>query len=342
MKSRNLLYVIILIGIISCNESKPKAENTDFIPVKLIDLKKSNSSPLIVATGLVYTENESRLAFKVGGVIDRIFVREGQSFEKGDLLATLKLTEIEAQVLQAKLGFEKSKRDYNRVLNLYRDSVATLEQLQNTKTLLEISEKSLEQASFNKKYAFIYANSSGFVTKKIGNEGEIIQGGFPVLAINEINNQKEWIVRIGVSESDWIKTKESDNCSIQINDKNFLGKISQKSKAIDGSSGTFQIDVKILNPNQDFAIGMFAKVIINVSNSTNIITIPYDAVVEANGKNAYVFIPNSNSSVIKVPIVIESFNENEVEVSKGLENYNQVIVGNSPFLNEKSKIKIIR
>lgn len=342
MKSNYLLYVFFLFGIISCNQPKEKVENTEFIPVKIIQLEKSNTNNEIVATGLVSTENETKLSFKVGGIIDRIFVKEGQSIKKGQLLATLKLDEIDAQVTQAKLGFDKSKRDYTRAFNLYKDSVTTLEQVQNTKTVLEIAEKTLEQANFNRKYAYIYANSSGFVTKKIANEGEVIQSGFPVLAINELNNQKEWIVRIGISESNWIMTKENNDCLIAINNKKYAGKITQKSRAIDGISGTFQIEVKILNPDDDLAVGMFARVFINTFNTKDIITIPYDAVVEADGKNAFVFVPNSDSSVKKVPIEIENFNDDEVEVAKGLENIKEIIVGNSPFLNRNSKIKIIK
>jgi len=36
-------------------------------------------------------------------------VNEGQSFKKGQLLATLKITEIDAQFSQAQMGYEKQK-----------------------------------------------------------------------------------------------------------------------------------------------------------------------------------------------------------------------------------------
>ncbi|WP_291138932.1 efflux RND transporter periplasmic adaptor subunit [Flavobacterium sp. UBA7663] len=342
MKINNVVILISMISVMSCNKAEDKIENAEVIPVKVFTLKNSSSNESIISTGLITTENETKLAFKVGGVIDRIYVKEGQSFNKGQLLATLKLTEIEAQVTQSKLGYEKSKRDYNRVYSLHKDSVATLEQLQNSKTLLDISEKALEQANFNKKYAYIYATSSGFVTKKIGNEGEIIQGGFPVLAINENNNQKNWIVKIGVSDSDWSAINENNSCKIKANGKSYSGIVSQKSKAVDSNSGTFQIEIKIQNATKELAVGMFANVTIHVSSNKNINAIPYDAVIEANGKKAFVFIPTSDTTVKKIPIEIESFNDKEVIVAKGLENASSIIIGNSPFLNEKSKIKIVK
>lgn len=341
MKIYNLFFLIAILSLFSCNKTNIKAENTEVVPVKTFQLKNTNSNESIVATGMISTENENKLAFKVGGVIEKILVKEGQSFNKGQLLATLKLTEIDAQVTQAKLGYEKSKRDYQRVHNLYKDSVATLEQLQNSKTLLEIAEKTLEQANFNKKYAYIYAYSSGFVTKKMANEGEIIQGGFPVLAINENTNQKNWVIKIGVSDSDWTTINENDSCTIEVNGNIFSGIVTQKSKALDSNSGTFQIEIKIINATKDFAVGMFGKVTINVDQTKNTTVIPYDALIEANGRNAYVFIPTSDTTVQKIPIEVDSFNDKEVMVLKGLENVSKVIIGNSPFLNEKSKIKIV-
>ncbi len=342
MKITKLLLLFTIISMLSCNKAKDKTENTEVIAVKTYLLHRAQSNDSIIATGLITTENETKLAFKVGGVIDRIFVKEGQSFNKGQLLATLKLTEIEALVAQAKLGYEKSKRDYNRVYSLHKDSVATLEQLQNAKTSLEIAAKTLEQANFNKKYAFIYAATSGFVTKKIANEGEVIQGGYPVLASNENNNQKNWVVKIGVSDSDWTTIHENNTCKIEANGHSYLGMVTQKSKAVDRNSGTFQIEIKIKNATTDLAVGMFAKVVIAIADHRKTNAIPYDAVIEANGKNAFVFVPVTDTTVKKIPIKIDRFNDKEVIVASGLENVSRVVIGNSPFLNEKSKIKIVK
>jgi RND family efflux transporter MFP subunit len=344
MKTIKSILIFAIMLLASCADKKEnKATNgTETIAVQLFDIQNAKSNSNIETSGLITTENESKLSFKIGGVVDKIFVKEGQSFKVGQLLATLKQTEIEAQVMQAKLALEKSKRDFSRITNLYKDSVATLEQLQNTKTGLEIAEKTFEQSNFNKKYAYIYATSAGFVSKKIANEGEIIQGGSPVLIINESNNQKNWVVKVGVSEMDWLKIKENSSCQILSNGNQFTGIISQKSQAIDRNSGTFQIEVKIQNATTNLAVGMFAKVSIKTSNTQNVSSIPYNAVIEANGKNAFVFVPSSNATVKKIPIVIDQFNEKEVLVASGLENQTHIIIGNTPFLNENSKIKIIK
>ena len=161
------------------------------------------SSDDIVATGLLTTENEATYSFKIGGVISKILVEEGQFFRKGQVLALLNTTEITAGYEQARLSVEKAQRDYDRALHLFKDSVYTLEQLQNTKTGLDIALKAAEAVAFNKQYAQVYAASDGFITKKIAHEGEIVGPGSPVLAINETKGNSNYVLKVGVTDEEW-------------------------------------------------------------------------------------------------------------------------------------------
>ena len=160
----NLAFLIAATIIVSCG--KKHTENSsglsaETIAVKTVPVKSNDAPAVITATGLITTANEARYAFKIGGVIEKIYVSEGQFFKRGQLLASLKLTEINAQLSQASLAYEKAKRDYTRADNLYKDSVATLEQLQNAKTGVDIAAKTVDAVVFNKKFAYIYAEEIG-------------------------------------------------------------------------------------------------------------------------------------------------------------------------------------
>jgi hypothetical protein len=69
--------------------------------------------------------------------------------------------------------------------------------------------------------------------------------------------------------------------------------------------------------------------------------IPYAALLEANGGQGFVFAPNTEGGVRKIPVQIQSFDKNKVYVSAvGLSGISAIIVSGSAFLNEKSKISI--
>src|SRR6266536_2340241 len=311
-----IIALISVAFITSCgykNENQESLETGNIIPVKVATVQSENVSGNISATGLTSTENEAKLSFKIGGVIDKIFVNEGQFIKKGQLLATLKITEINSQLAQANLAMEKAQRDYARANNLYKDSVATLEQLQNAKTGLDVAKKSVDVVVFNRQFASITATADGFVTKKIANEGEVVSSGAPVLAINEIRNASDWELKVGLTDKEWAV-------------------ISPGQKAI--------VELKINTGKEKPAIGMFGKATIMSNEARHLYSVPYEAIVQADGNKAYVFIPQPDSSVKKVEVSIQSFNEKNVIIKSGIEAGQQVVVSNSAFLNEQSKVSI--
>lgn len=344
---KSILLAILAIYLIACSNKKLpdlKLSSTDKIAVKVYYLQKSEGEVTINSTGILTTENDARCSFKIGGVIDHMYVREGEYFKKGRLLASLKIDEINAGYIQAKLGAEKAERDLRRIKNLYQDSVATLEQLQNVKTAYEIARKQLDAVTFNKKFAYIYASEDGFVAKKLANEGEIVSGGMPVLAINE-NHKDAWVLKVGLADKNWTLVEVGNTAQIVFDaypDKIFIGNVSRKSLAAEIGGGSFQVEIKVNFGNLNPAIGMFGKTIIATNVVQKYHSIPYDAVVEADGKNAYVFVPIAGGKVKRQAIEIGSFDNTSVQVKSGLENVKAVVFTNSAFLNEHSRISLIK
>ena len=103
------------------------------------------AAPSIRTNGVLANKDEFRLSFKVGGVIKRIAVREGERVRKGQRLAEIEQTEINAQVEQARQAHEKAQRDVERGERLYADKVISLEQLQDLRTQTRVTEAALER-----------------------------------------------------------------------------------------------------------------------------------------------------------------------------------------------------
>jgi RND family efflux transporter MFP subunit len=313
------------------------------IPVKTIQPSSADSVALIKATGLITTEEEAKCAFKIGGVIDHIYVKEGQRFHKGQLLASLKQSEIESALLQAQLNLDKAHRDYLRAGNLYKDSVATLEQLQNSKTALDVAQNQLDAVAFNKQYAFIYAEQDGFVATKIANEGEVIAGGGPILAINVSDGSKGWVLKAGLSDKEWAAVEMGNSAEVLIDAyplQKFRAKVTKKRLAADPVSGSFEIELTLSLGKNLPAVGMYARAAIKTNKVISEKWIPYSAMIEADGNEAFVFVPYHRTAVKKVPIIIGSFDDQKVKVVSGLENVSEIIVSNTAFLNEQSSITI--
>ena len=349
MKKIQLLGVIAVVSVLYSCKKEDKAKNSlgeaDVIPVKIAAVSALGLTQKISATGLVSTESEAKYSFKIGGVINRVFVEEGQFFRKGQLLATLNSTEISAGLAQSSLNVDKAQRDYERAANLYKDSVFTLEQLQNTKTALDIAHKAKEAVAFNAHYSKIYAASDGFVSQKIASEGEVIGPGMPVLAINETQQNNNYLLKVGVTDREWAIINPGQTAIVTLDgytDKKFEAFVFRKSQAADRTLGSFQIELKLKLDDITPAVGMFGKAEISTNQDENLKVIPYGSLVEADGDKAFVFTPDGANKVRKIPVIISRFDNEQVYLKEGLDGVKEIVISNSAYLNEKSTIKIIR
>jgi len=318
-------------------------ESVEAIPVKVIFLSQDEVTGSVHSSGQFTTDDETLLSFKTGGIVNRVYVKEGDHVRKGQLLATLDLTEISSQVNQTQIAFEKAARDYERVANLRKDSVATLEQLQNSKTGLELARQQLIAAKFNLQYSEIRAAHDGVVLKILANEGQITGPGMPVLQTSS-KGRTDWILRVAVSDKEWADIKLNDRASVQIEALNISNQeayVSSKAENADPMTGSFSIDLKLNNARElNIASGMFGKAEIMLSQKNLVWRIPYDALLDGNADKGFVFVTNDNTNALKVSVTIDAIEGKNILVSKGLDEYKSLIVSGSAYLTDKSVIKV--
>src|SRR4051812_24408700 len=133
--AQGLFIVITALVVAGCKSAATDAP-AEPTPVRIATAVEGPGAPAIRTNGLLANKDEIRLAFKVGGVIRSITVSQGEHVLKGQKLAEIEQTEINAQVEQAREAQEKSQRDVQRGERLYADKVISLEQLQDLRTQL--------------------------------------------------------------------------------------------------------------------------------------------------------------------------------------------------------------
>jgi RND family efflux transporter MFP subunit len=244
MSYRLPFSTILLVSMLSaCQDKQIKSSsvNSDTIPVSIITVQEEVLQENVEASGQFTTEDETFLAFKIGGIIQQVLVREGDYVHQGQLLATLNPAEIQAQVDQATTALEKAQRDFKRAESLYLDSVATLEQFQNSKTAVSIANQQLQIAAFNRQYAAIRAGSKGVVLKKMAQEGQVVGPGTPIFQVNG-TGKSPWVLKVFVSESDWSRIKKGDPATVISNasgEMNIKGTVHSSSAGVDPVTGRF-------------------------------------------------------------------------------------------------------
>lgn len=345
---KKILFSALIVPVLlsSCGENEPVKKMPSAgepVPVKIVPLGKESFDDVISTSGQFTTDDETMLSFKTGGVISRIFVREGDRVTAGQVLATLDMTEISAQAKQAEIAFEKAQRDFKRAEGLYRDSVATLEQWQNARTLLDLAQEQLTAARFNVGYSQIRATTDGVVLRKFANNGQIVGPGTPVLQTGSAGNN-EWLLKVGVSDREWPRIRLNDSAVITTASGNstYSAYVSAKAQSADPYTGLFSIELRLQKTKEkpSIASGMFGKAVVYASQQSSLWQIPYEALLDGNAGEGFVFVTNDRKKAEKIPVKIASVEKNHVRISSGLENSRYLVVSGSAYLSDQSPITV--
>jgi RND family efflux transporter MFP subunit len=341
------IHIFSSVLIQSCTQGKGEAvkipKATDPVPVKVIAVQKSAALSIFTASGKLTRDDETTLGFKVAGIVKKVYVNEGDQVKKGQVLAALDETEIDAVVGQARQSFMKAQRDLERMQNLFQDSVAALEQLQNSRTAFEVSSDQLTSAVFNKGHALVRALNDGFILKKFVNAGQVVGIGDPAFMLNGASREN-WILKVGISDKQWAVLLGGEKAAITFDafpGKTFAAHVERKSKTPDPSTGLFTVDLKLAPTAERIASGMFGKVSITTHEKTESWIVPYEAVLDATGDDAFVFVTTDGKKARKRAVKIQSFEQDHIALAEGLQETDQLIVSGSAYLSNNDPIEIM-
>lgn len=322
----------------------------------------------IFATGKLASSEESKLSFKTGGIIKKIYVKEGQQVRKGQLLAELDLSEIRAQTQQATLGKEQAainienaqlavklaERDYRNAKALYEDSVATLEQLENAevqldnaKNQLKAAEKGLAfnnrnvtMAEFNLKYSRITAPSRGVILRKHAEANELANPGKPIFDFG--SKDKAMVIRVNLTDKDIIHVNLGDQAAVNFDAYEstvFDGTIREIASIADPYTNTYEVEIEVNPQGKKLLSGFIGTVEIESPAKAALIEIPIDALIKADAKRGEIFLAEEGKAK-KVPIEIHRIRGDRLLVSKGLKAEDEVIISSVGYIEEHEAILI--
>ena len=232
-------------------------------------------------SGTVISDNEKVITSRNMGFIKEVYVSEGSSVKKGDLLYEIDSSNIDSNKKEVLLNLAILKNqannlelNYNRYKRLQEQDLVSkyeLEQIQlnllNTKNMISITNAKLKEVDTQYDYLKIKAPNNGLIIKKSIKAGEMAMPSMPALILTDLSNL---LIKTDVSESNLSNIKIGQDVDIEIASQNFKtkGKINAIIPNTNGMTHSFV--VKISFDKADFNIypGMYSKILIDL-NSAN-------------------------------------------------------------------------
>lgn len=319
-------------------------ENT--VAVSIMPVEYKAMSKPISASGPVRPISEQRLTFKVSGIIERVFVRQGQEVKKGQVLATLVLDEIDANVEKARAVLDDANRQFERISELKAQRLLADQISQQAKTALEIAKSDLKISQFNQKYSTIVAPEDGYILTRSIEPNELIQPGQSAFLFAE--RKQGWGVKLAVADIDVVKLQLNDHADIYLDaypNRVFKGQVREISGRADNMSQTFEVDISLMFEEGELPpklySGLIAHTDIQPSLTQHVAPIPFSSVISADGAKGTVYVVNENEQPVLKGIEIAYLSGEAIMVSAGLADGDQVITQGGQFIVKGSKLNII-
>jgi RND family efflux transporter MFP subunit len=348
MKPHNAFLFTVLLGLAVACAGKKAEETATPETLTAVSTAPVTRQPLVapvVGSGVLASKKEAKLSFKTGGIVAALRADEGQDVRKGQVLAVLNLTEIDAQVAQARNNFEKAQRDRDRVQRLYADSAATLEQMQNATTGYEMASAAFTAARFNRQHSVIVAPENGRILRRQVEEGELVNPGSSVFLFAGGGGNDGWVVRTGIADRDMVKLKIGDRAKMTFDAHpgvSFPAVVTEIAGAADPVNGTFEVELKVNAQDKKLVTGLVAKAEIFPSGGAEMLVVPIEALAEADGERASVYtLGEDGTTVKKLPIRTAGIYGDVVAVREGLQEGTAVITKGTAYLTETSKVKVV-
>lgn len=282
---------MILIPLV---RKKPEA----IVNIKVAVPEIGNISNSISATGTVEPTEQVEVGTQVSGVIDKVFVDYNSTVKRGELLAELDKSTLQARLLQAKASLSSAENElnyqtqnYNRIKKLTESEMVSeteyesaLYKLNNASTSVERLKSEVEQAEVNLSYATIYSPIDGVVLERAIEEGQTVAASFNTPTLFTIaKDLSRMQVEANVDEADIGQVLKGQRVEFSVDaypGELFVGKIAQirLKPVINSNVVTYTVIIDAPNPEFKLKPGLTATVTIITKEAKNVKTIAASAI----------------------------------------------------------------
>jgi membrane fusion protein, multidrug efflux system len=335
------LALATLLALAACARAPSAGQASAMAtPVAVAPVVAGPDLPALRLHGVIASRDESRLSFKVGGLISRISVDAGDSVRAGQLLAEIEPTEPDAQLAQARELDAKAARDLQRAENLYRDEVISLEQLQNQRTQRELAAAQWRTAQFERGHARIVAPADGVVLARMAEIHELVAPGQGILMVSA--GGRGYVLRAAVADRELLQLRTDLPATVRLDaapGTDLQGHVSLISRAADPATGLFPVEISLGATTLRLASGMVATAWLQPGVGTPLAHMPAGALVTAEGTHATVFVLQGEHARRR-DIEIAFIDGTDIAARSGLQIGEQVITDGAPYLDDGERVAI--
>lgn len=350
--------VLSIIFLASCGDKqRKKSKALKTVPVYRIKLKDTIVSNRFVAD--VHAKNNVEIHVRIPGMLDKVYVSEGQKVKKGQLLFKISDAELQIQLLKAQAVYKSAQADL-RIASVHLEQAQTLfnkkviadKELELSKGEYEAASAKLAHAAAEKKainqqinFTNIRAPFDGTVDRIPFKEGSLVENGSLLTTVSQLDDVYAYFsipenIYFQMMTDKTLNKRDGDIKLILPNEMvyNQKGELRTADGEINRQTGSIQYKAKFHNPNGFIKHGTSGKLIISEPKK-GVVLIPQKAVFSIQDKQ-FVFRVNKEGVIKMTNIIIGSTLDDVYILNEGLKNNDLIVQEGTQSLRDGDKINI--
>lgn len=347
----NTLKLLPLLLLVACShEKQPEAEinKTFVLSDKMLATSRMEAAKMeplrneLGFYGKITADNNKLIEVfpVVGGNVTKVYVELGDYVKKGQLLATIRSTDVagfEKELDDAQNDVVVSKNDlkvaeelYEGKLNAERDVVEARGQLDKALSQLNRIQETYKIYSIKKGAIYeVRSPLNGFIIQKDINQDMLLRSDrsdniFDIAQIDEV-----WAIA-NVNESDIEQVKlgvDANVTTLSYPDKVLKGKVDKIFNIIDPETKAMKIRIRLANPDFLLKPDMRATIKLSFLEDRSMLTVPSSAVIFDKSKN-FVMVYKDRNNIETRPVEVFRQIGDVTYLSSGLKAGEKVMTAN--------------
>lgn len=313
--------------------------------VTSFEVKSEEFNHFLELQGSVETKKNVVLNAEMGGVLERVYVTEGQNVSNGQVLAKIDDGGLSQQLAQMEIQLDLAKTTYERQKRLWDQQIGSEIQYLQAKSSYEGQVNAVKQMKSQLAKSVVTAPFSGVVDDIITEEGNVVSPGqTPIL---RLINLEDMYIKTDVPESYISDVTEGKKVEVSfpVLGETVETKVKQTGSYINPNNRTFNAEIEVPNKNKKIKPNLTARLRINDYTNKEAILVPQNIISENSAGEQYLYILEDleGDKAVAKQVVIETGKSqgDKIEVLKGLSDGDILIQEGARSVKEGQTVKLM-
>jgi RND family efflux transporter MFP subunit len=334
----------VLLAACSHEAAAPPPVADTPVPVSLAMVSPAGGESSLAVSGTVRLKRETPLSFNTPGRIAAINVLEGDTVGRGAVLARLDPTSLAAASASARAEAARADADLARLESLFKKGWVTAPRVETARAAAVAARARVQQAGFEVGLATIRAPASGFILRRPGEPGQIVNPGQTVLVLGEASSG--YVLRVPIADADLARIRLGQLAAVSIpalGPQPLAARVTEIGARGDDTTGTFRVELA-LPPQPGLRSGQIGSARLRFGGQApagGAVVVPATAVFSARADEGFVYVYDAASGRVKLrQVSLGPLDDHGLTITAGLAPGEQVVTSGPDRLRDGRQVKV--